>query len=84
MKIIRISSSWCVSCIIMNKLWNELKEKYSEYEYIEYDYDLDDVEKYNVGKILPVIIFLKDDKEIKRITGEKSKTEFFEEVDELL
>ena len=81
MKIVRISSSWCVSCIIMNKIWKELKEKYTNIEYIEYDYDLDiEAKDYNPGNILPVMIIIKDDKEIKRIIGEKSKQEVFKEV----
>ena len=85
MKLVRISSTWCVSCIIMNKLWNQLKEKYPEFEYMEYDYDLDDEAKsYEPGKILPIIIILKDNKEIKRIVGEKSKNELFKEVCKLL
>ena len=85
MKFVRISSTWCVSCIIMNKLWKELKEKYSDFEYIEYDYDLDEEAKsYNVGNILPVIIIYKNDVEIKRIIGEKSKKDLFQEVEELL
>ena len=85
MKLVRISSTWCVSCIVMGKLWRELKEKYPDFEYVEYDYDLDEEAKtYEPGKILPVIIILKDDKEIKRIIGEKSKSELFKEVDEVL
>ena len=85
MKIVRISSSWCVSCIIMNKIWKELQEKYSDIEYIEYDYDLDDeAKKYNPGNILPVMILIKNDEEIKRIIGEKTKQEVFKEVEEIL
>ena len=80
MKLVRISSSWCVSCIVMNKIWRELQEKYPEYEYIEYDYDIDDVSEYNVGNILPVIIIYKDNKEIKRIIGEKTKQEILKEI----
>ena len=28
MKFVRISSTWCVSCIIMNKVWKQLLDKY--------------------------------------------------------
>lgn len=85
MKVIRISSSWCVSCIVMNKIWKELKETYSDFEYVEYDFDFDkEAKDYNVGEILPVVIFIKDDVEVKRIIGEKSHKEFFKEVEELL
>lgn len=84
MKFVRISSTWCVSCIIMNKLWKKLKETYSDFEYIELDYDMDDVEEYNVGEILPVLIIYKDNKEAKRIIGEKSEKEFFKEIEEII
>ncbi len=81
MKLVRISSTWCVSCIVMNKSWNKLKEQYPDFEYFEYDYDIDDISKYNVGNILPVIIVYKDNNEVKRIIGEK---DIFKEIEELL
>ena len=43
MKIVRISSLGCPSCIIMNKVFNKIKEKY-KFELEEYDYDFDDIE----------------------------------------
>lgn len=75
MKIVKISSLGCPSCIVMNKVFNTLKEKYS-FEVEEYDYDFDDIEKYNVGKILPVFIFYKNDVEINRLCGEHKVEEF--------
>lgn len=75
MKIVKISSLGCPSCIVMNKVFNILKEKYS-FEVEEYDYDFDDIEKYNVGKILPVFIFYKNDVEINRLCGEHKLEEF--------
>ena len=42
------------------------------------------VEKYNVGDILPVVIVEKDNKEIKRIIGEKTKKEILEELSDIL
>lgn len=77
MKLIRISAIWCSSCIITYKDWNKLKESYPNYEYNEYDYDMDTdiVEKYNVGNTIPVVIAIKDDTEIGRIIGEKNYKE---------
>lgn len=75
MKIVKISSLGCVSCIIMNKVFNKLKDLYS-FDYEEYDFDFDDIEKYNVGKILPVFIFYDDEKEITRLCGEKKLDDF--------
>ena len=59
---------------------------YPNNEYVSLDYDLDeeDVEKYNVGDILPVVIIEKDNEEIKRIIGEKTKKEILEELSEVL
>ena len=51
---------------------------------MRYDYDMnkEEVEKYNPGTILPVIIFRKNDKEI-RLVGEKTKEEIIEVIEEL-
>lgn len=77
MEFIRISAVWCSSCIITYKEWNKLKTNYPNYEYTEYDYDMDIdvVENYNIGKIIPVVIAVRDGKEIGRIVGEKSYQE---------
>ena len=75
MKIVKISSLGCPSCIIMNKRFNEIKNKYT-FDYEEYDYDFDDIKEINVGKILPVYIFYKNGKEVNRLSGEHSVNEF--------
>ena len=74
MRIVKIGSMTCTSCIIMNNVMNKLKDNY-DIEIQNIDYDFDDVSKYNVGKILPVIIFYDGDKEIKRLEGEHSYSE---------
>lgn len=77
MEFIRISAIWCSSCIVMYKDWNKLKENYPNYEYCEYDYDMDTevVEKFNIGNTIPVVIAMKDGKEIGRMIGEKNYKE---------
>ena len=77
MRIVKITSMTCSSCIIMNNVMNKVKNNYSV-EVEELDYDFDDIEEYNVGKILPVIIFYNGDKEIKRLEGEHSYSEIEE------
>ena len=77
MKLVRISSTWCTSCILTKKYWDEIKVNY-EYEELDYDLDEEKVKEYNVGNILPVIIVLKDNKEINRIVGEKNKQQILE------
>ena len=84
MKIVRISAIWCTSCILTTKDFNELKNNYKDFEYIELDYDTDDIEKYNPGNILPVIIIYKDNKEITRIIGEKRYKEIDKVIRELV
>ena len=83
MKIIKISAIWCGACLIMNKIWNKLKNNY-DFEAIELDYDMDEeeVKKYNVGDVLPVFIICSpDDKEIMRIKGEISYKDFAAKIE---
>lgn len=84
MKVIKINAIWCSACLVMNNTWNKvLKEK--DIETISYDYDVDEeeVKKYNVGDILPVFIFIKDNKEIYRFCGEKSYKEIIDIIEEI-
>ena len=74
MKIVKISAIWCSSCIIMKSRFNDvIKDK--NIEVISLDYDMDDIEKYNVGDILPVYIKLDGEKEKNRLVGEHTKEE---------
>ncbi len=77
MKIIKIGALWCPACLIVNKALKKI-----DVEVISYDYDLDEeVKKYNVGKILPVLIFEKDGKEITRLVGEVSLNEILRVIE---
>ena len=82
MKIIRISAMWCSGCLVMKKVWKDIEKIYNDIEYIDYDYDLDFniINEYNIGKIVPVNIFYKEGKEVKRLIGEKT----FKEVEEAI
>ncbi len=86
MKVVRISAVWCSGCLVMKKTWKELQEKYSNIEYIDYDYDMDEdeVTKYNVGDIVPINIFFKNDKEVYRLIGEKNKGELEEVIKKVM
>lgn len=73
--IIVISAVWCPSCLILNKHLKKIKENYN-IKITKLDYDFDDIEEYNVGDKLPVIILKdKNNNEIKRLIGEKSYQE---------
>ena len=76
-KIIIISAVWCPSCLLLNKEIKNIKNDF-DIEIEKLDYDLDDIEKYNVGNTLPVIILEENNIEIKRLTGEKSYNEIKE------
>ena len=82
MKIVKITSLGCPSCIIMNKTINQIKIEYPDIEIEELDYDFDDIDNYDVGKILPVFIFYKDDKEVGRLRGEHKKEELIKIIEE--
>ena len=69
MKIVKINSLGCPSCIIMNKVFNQIKEKYT-FDLEELDYDFDEIDEYEPGNILPIYIFYKNNKEITRLVGE--------------
>lgn len=86
MKIIIINAMWCPGCLISKSIWNEIKLMYPNIEYFNYDYDLDEdnILKYNIGDIVPVVIFEKDNIEIKRIIGEKSKKEILDIMETIL
>ena len=81
MKLIKISAIWCPSCLIMEKVWKELQEELPNIEYISYDYDLDDeVDNYNPGDVLPIIILNNNNEELTRFIGEKTKNEIKEGI----
>ena len=85
MKLIKFSALWCPSCLIMNTRVNKIVNEY-KLEYIEYDYDVDTnkVDEYKVGDILPVIILENNNKEVVRIIGEKSEKELKKIVEGVL
>lgn len=82
MKIIKIGAIWCPGCLVMNKIWNKLDSD-SELEVLSLDYDMDseEVAKYDVGKILPLIIFVdKDGNELERLVGEQTENKIWEVI----
>ena len=80
MKIIKIGAIWCPGCLVMKKVWNNILKEY-DLDITELDYDMDNLEvsKYNVGNVLPVVIFLdKDDNELERLVGEQKESKIVE------
>ena len=87
MKIIKVGAMWCPACIVTNKYWKDIKNKYKDISFEDLDIDIDEeqVKKLNIGKILPeIIIYSDDDEELKRLIGEKKKEEIEKELGEVL
>ena len=84
MRVVKINAIWCSGCLVMNKIWKNITNKY-EIETLNLDYDMDEeeVNKYNVGDILPVFIFFDGDKEITRVIGEVSEKEMLNKLREV-
>lgn len=82
MQIVKISSLGCTSCIIVNQVLEKVLENYKVHVK-EIDYDFDDY-SYEVGNILPVLIFEKDGKEVSRLVGEVSYSDIENELKEVL
>lgn len=86
MKILRISAIWCPSCIIMRPIYDEIVKEYNlESEELDFDFDEERVEPLEVGNTLPVaIIYDNENKELKRICGEKNINQIREIIKELV
>ena len=75
-EIVVISALWCPSCLILKKHLKKLKEEQNiDVKYLDYDFDEEEIKKYDVKDILPVMIIEEDGKEISRLTGEKEYEE---------
>ena len=80
-EIVVVSAIWCPSCLILKKHLKKLKEEHNiDVTYLDYDFDEEEVKKYDVKDILPVMIITENGKEINRLTGEKT----YEKITEFL
>lgn len=85
MKVIKIGAVWCSGCLVMKPRWKKIEEENSwlQTEYFDFDNDKEAIEKYKIGRNLPVFIFLdKNGDEIKRLTGELSEKEIIKTIEE--
>ncbi len=78
MEIIKISSLGCPSCIIMNTILDEFTD--IKITSLDYDFDSEEVSKWHIGSILPVLIFIDNNNEVSRLVGEHSKEEIIKIV----
>lgn len=82
MKIIKIGAIWCPGCLIMKKVWKNIQKEYDlDITELDYDIDSEEVSKYNIGKILPVVIFTDNNStELERLVGEQSEEKLVETI----
>ena len=86
MKILKFNAVWCSGCLVMKKTIKEIEDLYPNIEIESYDYDMDqeEVEKWNIGEIIPVLIFVdENNNEISRLIGEKTKKEIIKEIERI-
>ncbi|MFA5776087.1 MAG: thioredoxin family protein [Patescibacteria group bacterium] len=85
MKVLKFGAVWCSGCLVMKPRWREIEAEnpWLETRYFEYDNSQEMVNKWKVGKHLPVFIFLdKNNNEITRLTGEPFKVELLKIINE--
>ena len=85
MKIIKIGALWCSACLVTNNALDKYIKENNDIELITLDYDFDEeeVKKYEPGEVLPVLIFEEDGKEILRLKGEKTYNDIIKAVGDL-
>ena len=85
MKIIKVGAMWCPGCLVVQKDWNNFVKDHTEIETqnLDMDFDEEEVETLNVGKTLPVFIFMKDGVEVDRLVGEKKYEDLQSKLEEL-
>lgn len=85
MRIIKIGALWCSACLVTNNALDKyIKENENVIlETLDYDFDEEEVKKYEPGEVLPVLIFEKDGKEVLRLKGEKTYEDIIKAVGDL-
>lgn len=87
MKILMFNAIWCSGCIVMKNVMKDVLKLYPDIVLESYDYDMETemVDKWNVGNIIPVLIFLDSSgNEVIRLNGEKSKKEVIKVIEGLM
>ncbi len=85
MKVLRFDAVWCPACIIMRSRWQKIQQGLPWLETESYDYDRDKemAAKYNIGRDIPVFIFLdKAGLEFARRQGEIDRKELIKFLEE--
>lgn len=83
MKAVIVSAVWCSSCLIMTGRYRDLRKKFPQIEFVDFDYDIDKsaVIEHKVLKVLPVLVLYRDNQEVIRFIGEKSFKEMSTKIE---
>ena len=82
MQIIDFYAQWCGQCKKIMPIIDELSKEYNVLK-VDVETDRDMAVKYNINS-LPTILFVKDNKEIGRISGLVSKKMIMDKVNEVI
>ncbi|MDD5290620.1 MAG: thioredoxin family protein [Patescibacteria group bacterium] len=84
MKVLKFGAVWCMQCLVMRPVWEEIEAEIRELEteYFDIDENPEMKEKYGL-KDVPIFIFLdKDGNEILRLEGLQNKEELMRIIKE--
>jgi thioredoxin 1 len=84
--VIKAFATWCSHCAVMKPLFEQLsRELGDKYLFAEFDVDASPelTHQFNVAS-LPTFIFVKDKKEVGRITGEMAQADLKENIENYL
>lgn len=85
MKVLKFGAVWCPGCIIMKPRWQKIEKElpWLQTEYYDYDQDKEMVKKYNIGRDIPIFVFLdKEGNEFARKKGEIDKKDLIKFLEE--
>lgn len=85
MKILKFGAIWCPGCLVMRPIFKQIETEMPELNVENYDYDEDEeqVSKWDIGKKLPVYIFINQNgEEIIRLIGEQKKDKLITLINE--
>lgn len=75
---VKFGASWCGPCRVVSKQLEGL-----DIEQIDIDEDIDGLAKQANVRVVPTIVFYKDDKEVARHSGLITKNEYLERLEGL-
>ena len=86
-QVIKFSAPWCMPCKALAPVFEKIKQDYKDtdikFHFLDVENDPENLaEKFNVRSV-PTVVFLKDNVEVKRMTGLHSKTDYLESINNL-